>query len=385
MAKLIRFPWATSGDRATIPDAVDPSGAVSWTQGFGPDYERDPATDPLAKRVPRAGTNQYLYDLSDNVRQYQLFGVPEWYSAADNGGVAISYPIQSVVRHNDVVYRSIVATNTVEPGTDANKWAVDAAWTAATETAFGVTRYATLAEAAARTANNRAVTPEGLGALYNLLLNNPVFPEVMTSDNLFSLSNPAGNVRVAAGTSWVHRGAFTYTSVSTDLPTVASKTYHLRWAPGAGFTLNDLASGGYNPSSLAEDNPAFDTTYDNMLIARVVTSAGNAATITRLANKARLLDSSTITGTPAYVPGSDQSFALSGTRTLNWSRTPGMCAVVGAMSSATVSGGYLEGAAAYTTKSGITRYSVTGRTLNDWSTSVSLGALNAILYFDSAA
>ncbi len=127
MAKFFRFPWATTGDKTAIPDPTDGSGAVSYSQGFGPDYERDPTTDPLAKRVPRAETNQYIFDITDNLRQYQIYGVPDWYPASANGGVAISYPINARVRHNDLVYRSIVTTNTVEPGTDVTKWVVDAA------------------------------------------------------------------------------------------------------------------------------------------------------------------------------------------------------------------------------------------------------------------
>jgi hypothetical protein len=129
MAKFFRFPWATTGDKTAIPDPTDGGGAVSYSQGFGPDYERDPVTDPLAKRVPRAETNQYIFDITDNLRQYQINGIPEWYDASNNGGVAINYPINAQVRHTDLVYRSIVANNTVEPGTDVDSWVVDFAFT----------------------------------------------------------------------------------------------------------------------------------------------------------------------------------------------------------------------------------------------------------------
>lgn len=285
MAKFIRFPWAITGDRAAIPEPTEGSGAVSWAQGFGPDYEITPG-DPGWRPVPRPETNQYLYDLSDNLRQYQLFGVPEWYDASNNGGVAISYAVNAIVRHNDLVYRSIVASNTVEPGTDAAKWVVDGVAGQATTAVSGLTRYATTVEAAARTINNAAVTPLGLGALFDLLLNQPIFPEVNTTDGLFTLSSPgAGTFRIAAGTTWTHRGAFLYTSALTDLATSANKVYHARWDRVNGFALYDLASGTYNPSSVAETDPVFDTTYDSMLVARVVTNGSNVATITSLANK----------------------------------------------------------------------------------------------------
>lgn len=287
MVRWIRFPFGLSGDRNAIPDDADPSGEVSFAQGFGPDYELELGVDPNAKPVPRPESNELYFIITDNQRDYQLAGAPPWFPPADNNGVAISYPVNAIVRHGapPLIYRSLVSNNTVEPGTDPAKWAVDSVAVPASESTAGLVRYATTAEAAARTLTDRAVTPAGLGALYALLLNNPVFPEVLTVNGLFSLSNPANNMRVAAGTSWVHRGIETYTSVQTDLPTVASKTYHLRWTPSGGFALYDLASGSYNPSAVPETDVSFDSTYDNMLIARVVTSAGNAATITPLINK----------------------------------------------------------------------------------------------------
>lgn len=287
MAKWFRFPFGVSGDRQAIPDEVQPGGEVSYAQGFGPDYELELGVDPGAKSVPRDETNQFYFDVTDALRWLQLYGVPEWFPASANGGVAISYPLNAIVRRGDLVYRSIVANNTVEPGTDPASWVVDGVAGPATTGVAGLTRYATNAEAVARTATDRAVTPANLGALYALLLNNPVFPDVLGT-GLFTLTNPASNVRIAAGTQWVHRGVNTYTSELTNLPTVANKTYHLRWTPGAGFALFDLSSGSYNPSSVPETDPTFDTTYDNMLIARVVTNASNVATITALVNKNQL-------------------------------------------------------------------------------------------------
>src|SRR6478735_433697 len=89
--KFFRFPFATAGDRIVIPDPSQGSGEISYNQGFGPDYELDPTSDPLAKRVPRDQTNQYLFDITDNLRQYQLTGTPEWVDPSQNGGVSISY------------------------------------------------------------------------------------------------------------------------------------------------------------------------------------------------------------------------------------------------------------------------------------------------------
>lgn len=117
----------------------------------------------------------------------------------------------------------------------------------------------------------------------------PIFPEVLTSDGRIPIFSPStGTVRVPAGYDFLHRGIFAITTVQADFVTVANKTYHLRWNPTDGFQLKDLADAAYNPGALAETDLIFDSGYDNMLVARVVTSAGNVATIANLANKQRL-------------------------------------------------------------------------------------------------
>lgn len=156
MARFIRFPWATTGDRSTVPFDTDPGGSVSYSQGFGPDYEIAPG-DPGWKPVPRDGTNGFYYDLTDNIRQYQLNGAPDWHPAADNGGVAVSYPIDAIVRHVDTVWRSIAANNTAEPGTDATKWVADAL--------FNLPLLeASTAEMTAASVGSRIVTPRRAGS-----------------------------------------------------------------------------------------------------------------------------------------------------------------------------------------------------------------------------
>lgn len=124
-SRFFNTPFGASGDRATIPEAADPSGAVSYAQGFGPDYERDPATDPLAKRVPRDETNEYLYQITNALKYLQLYGLPEWYDE-DAAGNPVAYPQGAQVRHDSgsgmTAWLSIAAANTAEPGTDATKW-----------------------------------------------------------------------------------------------------------------------------------------------------------------------------------------------------------------------------------------------------------------------
>lgn len=128
-SKFFRFAFGVSGNKTAVPDAIDPSGYVSYEEGFPPDYEL-PKTDPSRKPVPRDETNQIYYDISSAVQQYQKYSVPEFITAADNGGVAFSYMKGARVMYTaDAgatwnIYRSISAANTALP-TDATKWTID--------------------------------------------------------------------------------------------------------------------------------------------------------------------------------------------------------------------------------------------------------------------
>ncbi|AID18338.1 hypothetical protein PPF1_25 [Rhizobium phage vB_RleM_PPF1] len=147
----------------------------------------------------------------------------------------------------------------------------------------------------------------------------PIFPEVLTSDGRIPISAPStGTVRVPAGYDFLHRGIFAITTVQTDFVTVANKTYHLRWNPTNGFQLKDLADVAYNPAAVAETDISFDSAYDNMLVARVVTSAGNIATIANLANKHRLQ----LISEKTTVEENAGTYPLSPVITLNFARTP---------------------------------------------------------------
>lgn len=49
MEKFIKTPFASMGDRNDIPDAIQSTGDVSMTTGYGYDYERDQTSDENAK------------------------------------------------------------------------------------------------------------------------------------------------------------------------------------------------------------------------------------------------------------------------------------------------------------------------------------------------
>ncbi|GKW27757.1 Ig-like domain-containing protein [Pectobacterium brasiliense] len=126
--KFFRVPFASSGDRQTIPDSTQSSGAVSFPSGWGGDYAKDPTVDANAKPVEREAMNAILYAITNAVRQYQVSGFPEYITPADNNGGAFSYSSSAVVRYRAAAnqqfksYVSIADNNTSVPGTDETKW-----------------------------------------------------------------------------------------------------------------------------------------------------------------------------------------------------------------------------------------------------------------------
>lgn len=110
MAKFFKIPFAATGDTLAVPDATQPDGSVSYSQGFGPDYQRKTdGSDPLAKTVPRNQTNALFNDLTGAVGEIQLNGVPAWQSAG------APYPINAIVRYNNKNWISQVANNSATP------------------------------------------------------------------------------------------------------------------------------------------------------------------------------------------------------------------------------------------------------------------------------
>lgn len=119
MPKFFRFPWATTGDKTTIPDETDLTGLVSYQQGYGADYARDPATDPLAKLIERDKMNQLFSDLTENAHYWQTHAFPEYITSAQNGGTAFAYDVDAIVRYDSgtgyKLYQNTTAANTNLP------------------------------------------------------------------------------------------------------------------------------------------------------------------------------------------------------------------------------------------------------------------------------
>lgn len=213
----------------------------------------------------------------------------------------------------------------------------------------------------------------------------PIFPEIVSADGSFNLSVPAnGSVRIPAGIEIIHRGIFSLMTVQQDFSTVANKTYHLRWNPDTGFDLKDMADGAYNPSALPEADPSFDSSYDNMLVAKVETNGSNVATIRNLKNKHRLRKRHHVTGPSGALGPSDWNSAYSGTAPLDWARTPEMAAIVGCVYTA---GGSALEYANYISARTVTRYAVAATVNSNWRESLSPAptGLTGDLQFDILA
>lgn len=183
------IPFATTGDRITVPDATQPDGSVSFTQGFGFDYER-PNTDPAYKPVPRDGTNGLFHDITEALGIAQRQGVSDWTVDAQ------PYPINALARHTNKVWRSLAANNNVTPVEGASWTEVGAL---ASETVAGIIEIATTAEAQALTDDTTALTPKKLADA--LLGGNAVAATPAQFDNDTSLATTAfvqralGNLR----------------------------------------------------------------------------------------------------------------------------------------------------------------------------------------------
>lgn len=120
MAMYFKTPFAASGDKAAIPDGVQPDGSISYTEGFGIDYQLDPVTNPAALPVPRQQFNQMMYAITQALQQYQQRGFPDFISSADNGGTPYLYEANATIRYAGVNYYSLVDNNGDTP--PSAKW-----------------------------------------------------------------------------------------------------------------------------------------------------------------------------------------------------------------------------------------------------------------------
>lgn len=126
MSKLFLTPWAVNGDKTPpIPDAQQLDGSVSYTTGYGPDYEKQLGVDPSAKNIKREGFNAVLNDITLALQQIQAgsagVGFSSIFAAALPGA---GYAKGAVLPRSDFngFWFSTTAANADNPETIFGKW-----------------------------------------------------------------------------------------------------------------------------------------------------------------------------------------------------------------------------------------------------------------------
>ncbi|WP_276199051.1 hypothetical protein [Chelatococcus sp. XZ-Ab1] len=249
----------------------------------------------------------------------------------------------------------------------------------------------------AATSDIDAVTKSDARA--NMLL----YPEVVTpgAGGRVSITSSTGQVLVGAIDVIIWRGVFridlsTFAEGSRTFATSANKVYHLRWhasgtglaTPAASFpngrlVLRDLADAGYNPATLAESHAFFDSAYDDALLARVSTNPSNVPTVTALANLNRLFLTARKSGTPANLGLG--TLAFSATQDVNWSRTPQMQVVTGAVQADASPAAGMDHIANAIDQISVSRYVASGRVRTDWRSDATFATSSGYLDFNLAA
>lgn len=113
VTKYFETPFANTGDKTTIPDALQPSGDVSFEEGWSPDYEKDQATDPDAKDVSRQSENYFKFTVTEALKEIQENGF-KIYDAL------VNYPVGAITPGSDtILYKCLIVngpdTSVVDP------------------------------------------------------------------------------------------------------------------------------------------------------------------------------------------------------------------------------------------------------------------------------
>lgn len=287
----IQIPFAASGTKADIPVPVQPSGAVSFTSGYGVDYTLDPATNPSAIDIEQDFFNGLMFNITSNLQYLQQNFAPAWIAAADNGGTSYSYPSGAIVSYTDGnTYQSIVAGNTATPGTDVTKWVIF------------LSNYATSAALAAETA--RAEAAEALKANIN--------NATMTGTFVVPQPAPGDNSGRAATTSWVN-GA-------VSVETIRAMAAEALLAPLNGANVTNMTTSTV-PATGASNTQVPPTSWVTAAITAINTSLSNAITaetnarIAADALKANI-NSPALSGTPSTTtpPANDNTTRIPNTQ-----------------------------------------------------------------------
>ena len=110
MAKFFKTPFALEGDRALVPTEAQVSGKVSYTTGYTPDYSKDlRGGDPDAKPVERTSMNAVFHDITEALGFVQAHGAADWSAEGK------PYAVNTIVRHSDKNWVSLIPSNNATP------------------------------------------------------------------------------------------------------------------------------------------------------------------------------------------------------------------------------------------------------------------------------
>jgi len=121
MTKYFGIPFANAGDKVPVPNGLQPGGEVSYTEGWGPDYEADQESDPSAKDISRTAENQLKFDITEALKELQELGFKVY--ASD-----VNYPVTAYTVGSDGrVYQAAIvngpASSIVDPvGDGTGTW-----------------------------------------------------------------------------------------------------------------------------------------------------------------------------------------------------------------------------------------------------------------------
>lgn len=155
------YPFGQNADDLTsIPTAAAVDGSVSYFSGWTDPYEYNLLTNPDALPIPRGQTNQLMYDITNNIQQYQQLGIPAFITSSDNQGSAFPYAKWAWALYDALdgkgpqPYYSLIDSNTNLP-------TITAAWRLATNLVSSIMLQSSLANFAidTGTANTYVASP----------------------------------------------------------------------------------------------------------------------------------------------------------------------------------------------------------------------------------
>lgn len=122
--RQILYPFAAdSAERDSLPYSRPLPGQVAYNTGYTVDYQLQLSIDPNAKAIERKLMNGLFYDITENIRDYQRQGIPDWFQpTGKNPGQWPPYPRNAIVRRNGVNYISLADENSDPPGPGNPYW-----------------------------------------------------------------------------------------------------------------------------------------------------------------------------------------------------------------------------------------------------------------------